>query len=156
MLDRKGRLWAACWGAWGGGVVAVSEDGGKNWTRRDAGLEDFSVRAIAIDPHDADFVLVGGLTGVYRCTDGGESWEQISDQINVESLAIDPRTHDRIYVGTWRQGTRTDDGGKTWKLINNGMVLDTDMFSITIDRYNPDKRVGLDVRLGLQHAEPRR
>jgi photosystem II stability/assembly factor-like uncharacterized protein len=139
VLDRKGRLWAACWGAWGGGVVAVSEDGGKNWTRRDAGLEDFSVRAIAIDPHDADFVLIGGLTGVYRSTDGGGSWEQISDQINVESLALDPRTHDRIYVGTWRQGTRSDDGGKTWKLINNGMVLDTDMFSITIDRYNPDK-----------------
>ena len=139
VLDRKGRLWAACWGAWGGGVIAVSEDGGRNWTRRDAGLEDFSVRAIAIDPHDADFVLVGGLTGVYRSSNGGESWEHISDQINVESLALDPRTHDRIYVGTWRQGTRSDDGGKTWKLINNGMVLDTDMFSITIDRYNPDK-----------------
>jgi photosystem II stability/assembly factor-like uncharacterized protein len=139
VLDRKGRLWAACWGAWGGGVIAVSDDGGRNWTRRDAGLEDFSVRAIAIDPHDADFVLVGGLTGVYRSTDGGQSWEKISDQINVESLALDPRTHDRIYVGTWRQGTRSDDGGKSWKLINNGMVLDTDMFSITIDRYNPDK-----------------
>ncbi len=139
VLDRQGRLWAACWGAWGGGVIAVSDDGGHNWTRRDAGLEDFSVRAIAIDPHDANFVIVGGLTGVYRSKDGGESWEQISDQINVESLALDPRTHDRIYAGTWRQGTRTDDGGKTWKLINNGMVLDTDMFSITIDRYNPDK-----------------
>ncbi|MDP9361703.1 MAG: hypothetical protein M3P29_09645 [Acidobacteriota bacterium] len=138
VLDRNGRLWAACWGAWGGGVIAVSDDGGRNWTRRDAGLEDFSVRAIAVDPHDADFVLAGGLTGVYRSTDGGASWEQISDQINVESLAIDPRSHDRIYVGTWRQGTRTDDGGRTWKLINNGMVLDTDMFSITIDRYNPD------------------
>src|SRR5258708_4347354 len=139
VLDRKGRLWAACWGAWGGGGVAGAGGGGKNWTRRDAGLEDFAVRAIAIDPHDADYVLIGGLTGVYRSTDGGGSWEQISDQINVESLALDPRTHDRIYVGTWRQGTRSDDGGKTWKLINNGMVLDTDMFSITIDRYNPDK-----------------
>jgi photosystem II stability/assembly factor-like uncharacterized protein len=139
VLDRKGRLWAACWGAWGGGVIAVSEDGGRNWTRRDVGLEDFSVRAIAVDPHDADYLLVGGLTGVYRSTDGGTSWTQISDQINVESLALDPRTHDRIYVGTWRQGTRSDDGGKSWKLINNGMVLDTDMFSITIDRYNPDK-----------------
>jgi Uncharacterized protein related to plant photosystem II stability/assembly factor len=139
VIDRSGRLWAACWGAWGGGVIAVSEDGGRNWTRRDAGLEDFSVRAIAVDPHDADFILAGGLTGVYRSTDGGASWEQISNQVNVESLAIDPRTRDRIYAGTWRQGTRTDDGGKTWKLINNGMVLDTDMFSITIDRYNPDK-----------------
>jgi photosystem II stability/assembly factor-like uncharacterized protein len=138
VIDREGRLWAACWGLWGGGVVAVSSDGGVNWSVRNEELRDFSVRAIAIDPHDASFVVIGGLTGVYRSTDSGKSWTQISDQINVESLALDPRTHDRIYVGTWRQGTRTDDGGKTWKLINSGMVLDTDMFSITVASDDPD------------------
>jgi len=138
VMDRDGRLWAACWGLWGGGVVAVSQDGGRSWTRRDAGLEDLSVRAIAIDPHDASFVLIGGLTGVYRSYDSGASWEKISDQVNVESLAIDPRTRDRIYVGTWRQGWRTEDGGKSWSLINNGMVLDTDMFSITVEANDPD------------------
>jgi photosystem II stability/assembly factor-like uncharacterized protein len=138
LIDRQGRLWAACWGLWGGGVIAVSDDGGKTWLRRDAGLEDFSVRAIAIDPKDDNFILAGGLTGVYRSTNGGETWEKISDQENVESLAIDPRSRDRIYVGTWRQGIRTEDGGKNWKLINNGMVLDTDMFSITIEPDDPD------------------
>jgi photosystem II stability/assembly factor-like uncharacterized protein len=70
--------------------------------------------------------------------DGGHSWRRISDQINVESLAVDPRDHNRIYVGTWRQGWRTDDGGRNWKHIANGMVLDTDMFSITIDDEQPD------------------
>ncbi len=138
LLDREGRLWAACWGLWGGGVIAVSGDGGKTWSRRDVGLEDFSVRAIAIDPNDARFLVVGGLTGVYASRDDGKSWKKISDQINVESLAIDPRTRDRIYVGTWRQGWRTDDGGKNWKHIAEGMVLDTDMFSITIDPETPD------------------
>jgi photosystem II stability/assembly factor-like uncharacterized protein len=64
VIDRNGRLWAACWGLWDGGVIARSDDGGKTWVRRDAGLEDFSVRAIAIDSHDADFILAGGLTGV--------------------------------------------------------------------------------------------
>ncbi len=138
VVDRAHRLWAACWGLWGGGVIAVSADQGRSWTRRDAGLEDFSVRAIAVDPHDANFVIAGGLTGVYRSRDGGGSWEKISDQINVESVAIDPRTNDRIYVGTWRQGQRTQDGGKTWKLINDGMVLDTDMFSILLEPDDPD------------------
>lgn len=138
ILDRDGRLWAACWGLWGGGVVAVSEDKGKSWVRRDAGLEDFSVRAIAIDPNDPDFVIVGGLTGVYKSTDSGKSWKRFSEHVNVESLAIDPRTRERIYVGTWRQGWRTDDGGKEWTHISNGMVLDTDMFSITINPSNPD------------------
>lgn len=138
LLDRKGRLWAASWGLWGGGVIAVSSDGGKTWERRDKGLEDFSVRAIAIDPNDDSFVLAGGLDGVYRSLDGGRSWEKFSEHVNVESLAIDPRTRDRIYVGTWRLGWRTDDGGKNWKLINDGMVLDTDMFAITINPSNPD------------------
>jgi photosystem II stability/assembly factor-like uncharacterized protein len=142
VLDREGRLWAACWSVWDEtghrGVVAVSTDGGVNWTRRDNDIRDVSIRAIAVDAHDAGFIVVGGLTGVFRSTDGGESWTKISDQANVESLALDPRTHDRIYVGTWRQGTRTDDGGRTWKLINNGMVLDTDMFSITVAGDDPD------------------
>jgi len=138
VIDRNGRLWAACWGLWGGGVIAVSDDGGSSWIRRDGGLEDFSVRAIAVDPHDADFVIAGGLTGVYRSFDAGCTWEKISDQENVESVALDPRTRERLYVGTWRQGYRSDDSGKTWALINSGMVLDTDMFSITINPENPD------------------
>ncbi|HJQ39201.1 MAG TPA: hypothetical protein VKB93_18840, partial [Thermoanaerobaculia bacterium] len=138
MLDRDGRLWAASWGLWGGGVIAVSNDGAKTWERRDKGLENFSVRAIAIDPNDANFLVAGGLTGVYRSVDGGASWAKISDQENVESLAIDPKNRDRMYIGTWRQGWRTDDGAKTWKHIANGMVLDTDMFSITIDPERPE------------------
>ncbi|HEY0159651.1 MAG TPA: YCF48-related protein [Thermoanaerobaculia bacterium] len=138
VLDRQGRLWTAAWGLWGGGVIAVSQDGGRNWERRDAGLEDFSPRAIAVDPNDASFLVVGGLTGVYRSTDSGKTWDKISDQINVESLAIDPRSRDRIFIGTWRQGWRTDDGGKSWKHVADGMVLDTDMFHITIDPSKPD------------------
>ena len=138
VIDRDGRLWAACWGLWGGGVIAVSDNAGKSWSRRDAGLEDFSVRAIAVDPHDGDYVVIGGLTGVYRSTDAGCTWEKISDQENVESVAIDPRSHDRLFVGTWRQGYRSDDSGRSWTLINNGMVLDTDMFEITFDPENPD------------------
>ena len=138
LVDREGRLWTASWGLWGGGVVAVSEDGGRTWERRDEGLDKFSVRAIAVDPNDANFVVVGGLTGVYRSRNGGKSWTKISDQINVESLAIDPRSNKRIFVGTWRQGWRTDDGGKTWKHIAEGMVLDTDMFAIHIDPVQPE------------------
>lgn len=137
-VDAKGRLWAACWGLWGGGVIAVSQDQGVTWTRRDSGLEEFSVRAIAVNPCDGDDLVVGGLTGVYRSRDGGVAWTKISEQENVESLAMDPRESNRIYVGTWRQAWRTDDGGGTWTHIAEGMVLDTDVFSITIDSQDPD------------------
>src|SRR2546423_11351234 len=55
VVDRTGRLWAAAWGVWGGSVVAVSDDGGKSWSRRDAGLEQQSMRAIAVEPHEPAF-----------------------------------------------------------------------------------------------------
>ena len=138
VIDRDGQLWAAGWGLWGGGVIAVSSDRGRTWERRDKGLEDFSVRAIAIDPNDPEYILAGGLTGVYRSLDRGVTWKKFSEHENVESLAIDPRTRDRVYVGTWRQGWRTDDGGQNWIHIHNGMVLDTDMFAITFNPANPD------------------
>lgn len=137
-IDARGRLWAACWGLWGGGVIAVSADHGVTWSRRDAGMETVSIRALANDPQNPEIVIAGGLEGVYHSSDDGRTWAKLSDHTNVESLAIDPRLSDRIYVGTWRQAWRTDDGGKTWKHIEKGMVLDTDIFAINLDAKNPD------------------
>lgn len=138
VVDDIGRLWAASWGLWGGGVIAVSTDGGETWTRRDKGLEELSIRALVIDPSNRDHIVAGGLTGVYRSRNGGTDWQKISDRENVESLAIDPRSSETIYVGTWRQAWRTDNGGKSWKHVDSGMVLDTDVFAIEIDPKNPD------------------
>ena len=138
VIDGEGRLWAACWGLWGGSVVAVSSDGGATWERRDEGLREASIRALALDPRESAHLVAGGLDGVYRSTDGGKQWQKISDRINVESLAIDPSRSERIFVGTWRQAWRSDDAGKTWKHVNEGMVLDTDVFTISIDPGKPD------------------
>jgi photosystem II stability/assembly factor-like uncharacterized protein len=138
VIDASGRLWAAAWGIWGGGVIAVSTDGGVTWSRRDGGLEAFSVRALAVDPQNGETLVAGGLDGVWHTRNSGRSWRRISKQENVESVAIDPRSPETIYIGTWRQGWRTDDGGKTWKHIAEGMVLDTDIFAIHVDAANPD------------------
>lgn len=138
LIDRAGRLWASAWGVWGGGVVAVSEDGGRTWSRRDDGVTEVSIRAIAVDPQNEKNLVLGGLNGVWKSTDDGRSWKKVSEHVNVESLAIDPRKPQTVYVGTWRQAWRTDDGGKSWKKIDNGMVLDTDVFNIHLDPRNPD------------------
>lgn len=137
-IDSSGRLWAAAWGLWSGSVVAVSDDRGVTWTRRDQKLRDLSLRAFAVDPSNPSHLVAGALNGVYRSKDDGVTWSRISTQANVESVAIDPRRGDTIYIGTWRQAWRTDDGGANWKHIAQGMVLDTDVFAINIDPKNPD------------------
>ena len=43
-----------------------------------------------------------------------------------------------MYAGTWRQAYRTLDGGRTWQRIHQGMAIDRDVFSVTIDPRNPD------------------
>lgn len=137
-FDSKGRLWMAAWGLWGQSIIAYSSDHGRSWTRRDAGISESSIRALAIDPTNASVLYAGGLDGVWKSINDGRTWFRTVDLVNVESLAIDPSRPATVYAGTWRQGWRTDDGGKNWKLIATGMVLDTDIFGINIDPANPD------------------
>jgi photosystem II stability/assembly factor-like uncharacterized protein len=71
----------------------------------------------------------------------GDDWEKntISTMpINVGSLAIDPRNLDTIYAGTWWRAYKSTDSGKNWRLIKDGMIDDSDVFAITINKANPD------------------
>lgn len=152
VVDAKSRVWAASWGLWGGGVVALSEDAGVSWERRDSGITNLSIRAFAVFEANPDLLFAGGLTGIFRSRDAGRSWERIADLPNVESIAVDPRDENRILVGTWRQAYRTDDGGANWKLSSDGMVLDTDIFTITVDSDDPDS-VWLSTCGWVYHSE---
>src|SRR5258708_20911279 len=50
VMDREGRLGAACWGLWGGGVIAVPTDCGRNWHRPDPGPQGLSRPALPVHP----------------------------------------------------------------------------------------------------------
>src|SRR5260370_34021030 len=56
---------------------------------------------------------------------------------NFESVAIDPTNPDIIYAGTWHLPWKTVDGGANWKNLKQGVIDDSDVFSIIIDPKNP-------------------
>ncbi|HYX41433.1 MAG TPA: hypothetical protein VE821_07040, partial [Pyrinomonadaceae bacterium] len=56
---------------------------------------------------------------------------------DVESVAFDPRTTDAIYAGTWHLPWKTDNAGQTWHSVNKGIIDDSDVFAIEIDRRKP-------------------
>ena len=73
--------------------------------------------------------------------DRGRSWKKISrlrggEIREVESIAIDhdPKT---IYAGTWHLPWKTTDGGANWHNIKQGLIDDSDVFSIIIDPSRP-------------------
>ena len=133
-------------GAWSvensAGDVFKSTDRGQTWQSL-PGIHGKSVRALAIAPSDSNVVVAGALDGVYRSPDGGQTWTKITpaenpELKNFESIAVDPRSSQVIYAGTWHLPWKTDDGGKTWSNIKNGIIDDSDVFSIIIDDRTPN------------------
>src|SRR5438270_4082485 len=134
-------MYVATWSVTGqtvGGDVFRSHDGGKSWQAM-PDMHGKSIRAMSMSESDPDTLVVGALDGVYRTSNGGSNWEKISPEHhaeikNIESVAVDPRQPKVIYAGTWHLPWKTEDGGATWHSIKNGMIEDSDVFSMIVDR----------------------
>ncbi len=123
------------------GGLWISHDGGKSWVISQ-GLRGQSVRAFVRAPSNSRMFFAGTLEGVFRSADAGATWTLISPQGSrelheVESLAVDPVDSNIVYAGTWHLPWKTLDGGKTWNNIKQGLIDDSDVFSIIIDPVNP-------------------
>jgi photosystem II stability/assembly factor-like uncharacterized protein len=127
-------LWvgSASGGAW------KSIDGGITW-KAVFDKHTQSIGAIAIDPTDPAAVWIGtGESwvrnsvsvgdGVYRTTDGGDSWQHVGlpDSERIARLQIDPKKHDTVYAcatgHAWNANAergvfRTTDGGQSWQKV---------------------------------------
>jgi len=135
-------------GAWstepnGGGGVFKSTDAGRTW-RSLPGMAGQSVRSLTQSASNPRLLVAGSLEGVFRTRNAGQTWERISpahhqELHNIESLAIDPKDPEVVYAGTWHLPWKTADGGRTWSSLKNGMIDDSDVFSIIVDWSNNDK-----------------
>ena len=148
-------------------TMYVGAAGGGVWKSMDGGVtfkpvfDKYcqSIGAIASDRSDPKTVWVGtGESwvrnsvsvgdGVYKSTDGGDSWKRVGleQSERIARIVIDPRHPDTVFVAAtghlWdsnpqRGVYRTRDGGATWQrvlFVND----DTGCADIAIDPENPD------------------
>jgi photosystem II stability/assembly factor-like uncharacterized protein len=144
VIDPAGTMYMGAWSVEDNSVGDVfrSKDGGKTWTA----LKDMhgkSVRALALSASNPKVLAAGALDGVYQTHNGGDTWHRISPENhaeikNIESIAIDPLDPDVVYVGTWHLPWKTPNGGKDWQHIKQGLIDDSDVFSIIISRVDPN------------------
>ncbi|MEM9689876.1 MAG: glycosyl hydrolase [Pseudomonadota bacterium] len=134
-----------------GDGVYKSVDGGSSW--RNMGLKDSGhISQIWIDPADSGTVLVaaqgplwnsGGDRGLYKTTDGGETWRlilSVDEHTGINEFVIDPDNSDRIVASSYQRRRhvwtlinggpgsgihRSEDGGETWTEITSGLPSDT-------------------------------
>ena len=144
-------IYAAGWGLYHDdeGGVFRSDDGGATWKALPE-VQGKSIRALAMAPSDHNTLVIGALDGVFRSRDGGATWQKMtpdnpevtanySIMQNFVSTAIDPQNPDIVYAGTRHLAWKTSDGGKTWHSIHDGMLDDSDVFSIIIDPRVPSR-----------------
>ena len=120
--------------------IFKSNDGGMNWIKINNGLKThygevtLRIQDIVIDPNNTQTIYIAtesavfGETyndgGVYKSTNGGNSWTQVSNGLSnteVKCLAIDPKNTQLIYAGTLGGVFKSTDGGLTWQVRNNGL-----------------------------------
>ena len=119
-----------------------------------------SVGAIAVHPQETDVVWVGTGErasrqssswgdGVYKSTDGGETWEHmgLADSKHIGRIAVHPTDPDVVYVAAmghlWgpneeRGLYKTTDGGDTWSRILDGDA-DTGAVDVILNPHHPDE-----------------
>lgn len=141
-VDRRGVVFVGYWRVDGrGGGVARSTDGGETFAML-KGVDGLSVRALAVAPSDPQVIAAGTLGGVFLSRDGGRAWKRITprghaDLRNIESVAFDPVDPRVLYVGTWHLGWKTLDSGAEWVPVHRGMIDDSHVMTLTVDRRNP-------------------
>lgn len=96
-----------------------STDGGATFTRASDGMfVECHVRALVVHPHAPRTLYLGSEQGLFRSTDGADSWSCVESPLNglqVWSLLLLARNPDVIVVGTCPPRLfHSADGGCTW------------------------------------------
>ena len=152
-----------------GAGIYKSMDGGKSWKMM--GLEKTrNIHRIIIDPGNPNTVYVAAIgnpfsehpeRGVYKTTDGGDSWNLIlhtNDTSGCADLVIDPTNPNKLIAAMWQHRRTpwsftsggagsglyiTVDGGRNWKKLGKDDGLpegDLGRIGLTIS-YNEPSRV---------------
>jgi len=140
-------------GSWGGGVHK-SVDGGKSWVESSFGMNDVQTEYFAINPKDDSVYILVEEKGIFKTSNGGQSWEKKNGSIDYYHwgrIFIDPIAPNTLYALRWCCGIfKTTNGGESWTNLsskwdnnkvcdlaidpNNHLVLYTGIYEI----WNPN------------------
>ncbi|MEM1448710.1 MAG: glycosyl hydrolase [Planctomycetota bacterium] len=152
--DRPHSLWV---GSASGGLW-VTDDHGTSWRCLFENEGTLSIGDIAVDPNDPEGLWIGTGEannqrssywgdGVYRSTDGGETWTNVglADSHHIGRIVVDPSNSDHVLVAALghlytpneeRGLYRTTDGGDTWERVLY-VSEDVGVVDVAIDPQDP-------------------
>ncbi len=108
--------------------VFISTDRGQTWSASNTGLNNLRIQTLIADPGSPGHFYAGCLSGLYRSTDSGGTWEQLnlpdgSPQI-ITAHALFPTPGSVVVsyrVGSTNHLVRTTNSGMSWTTIEAGL-----------------------------------
>jgi len=119
-----------------------------------------SIGSVTIDPSNANIIWAGSGEawtrnsvsigdGIYKSTDGGDSWTNMGlpNSERIAKVVVHPKDSATVYACVtgklWSDSAdrglyKTRDGGKSWSLILKGANLSTGCSGLTLDPANPE------------------
>ncbi len=144
----------------GSGGVWKTENAGTTWQPLFDGQNVYSIGEVALDPSNPQTVWVGTGEnhggrhiafgdGVYKSSDGGQSWEHLGleQSEHISKIIVHPDDPDTVYVASqgplWSKGGqrglfKTTDGGKTWNNVLSSGAW-TGVTDLMMDPRDPDR-----------------
>ena len=107
-----------------GFYVTGSDSGGDAWRPLEGltagGLSGAQVGTFVVDPSNPSILYAGNFAGIFRSTNGGDTWVQTSFAFANYALTIDPIAPTTLYAYASGQGIyKTVDSGNIWAPVNN-------------------------------------
>ncbi|MSP49806.1 MAG: hypothetical protein EXQ95_10845 [Alphaproteobacteria bacterium] len=143
------RIWV---GAVSGGIWYTA-DGGSSWRPLNDFQSNLAIASLVIDPSNTNVLYAGtgeGFfnvdavrgAGIFRSTDGGQTWIQLSatnpandsNWYYVNRIAVNPSNSSLILAATNGGVYRTADGGTSWTQITSTRTLDVKWDPVTTTR----------------------
>jgi photosystem II stability/assembly factor-like uncharacterized protein len=97
-----------------------STDSGNSWQDVTGSIPKIP-ESIIIDPNNPDKVYVGTLWGVYRSSNGGQTWTRNAGNVYAYAVGIDPADSNTIYAGYDKRCYKSTDGGVNWAIHTAGL-----------------------------------
>lgn len=116
------------------GGTYKSVDGAATWKKVNNGLIperileaslSLGVNLLAVDPQAPDTVYAATTKGLFKTTDGAQSWMRIGESLPDQFMswvAVDPFSPHTLYIAGREGVHRSTDGGATWHAVNHGLT----------------------------------
>ncbi len=143
----------------GSGNVWKTTNAGTTWNPIFDDQSSYSIGSVTVDPNDPSTVWVGTGEnvggrhvgygdGVYKSTDGGETWENmgLENSEHISTMIVHPEDSDVIWVSAqgplWDSGGqrglyKSTDGGENWNKVLGGNEW-TGVTDLVMDPRDPD------------------